>query len=121
MKPAVLVVDADRDTLALLGEWLDDAGWSVLDAARRGAPAGPVQLVLIELAHPRRGEPGALQRVAAEHPGAPVLVLSAMFHANVEPHGALARSLGVAGVLPKPLRREVLVNAVDRVAPGAAR
>jgi hypothetical protein len=41
-----------------------------------------------------------------------VLALSATFHASVECTGELARSLGVAGVLPKPLRRETLIAAV---------
>ncbi|HKX42151.1 MAG TPA: hypothetical protein VJO99_13405 [Burkholderiaceae bacterium] len=106
-----LVLDADRDTLGLLREWLGDAGWSVLAAAQRDER--PVQLILIDLAYPRRGEASApLQAVAAAHPRTPVLALSATFHANIEPHGEVARQLRVAGVLPKPIRREALLAAV---------
>lgn len=112
--PAVLVVDADRDTLALLREWLSDAGWVVLDEAARDA-ALPLHLVLVDLAFPRRGAADSLQRVATEHAGTPVLALSAMFHASIEPQGEVARSLGVAGVLPKPIRREALVDAVYKL------
>ena len=112
--PAVLVVDADRDTLALLREWLSEAGWVVLDDATH-EPAVPVHLVLIDLAFPRRGAAGMLQRMAIEHAGTPVLALSAMFHASIEPQGEVARSLGVAGVLPKPVRRDALIDAVRRL------
>jgi DNA-binding response OmpR family regulator len=112
--PAVLVVDADRDTLALLREWLSDDGWVVLDESASD-PAVPLQLVLVDLPFPRRGAAGALQRVATEHAGTPVLALSAMFHASIEPRGEVARSLGVAGVLPKPIRRDTLVDAVRQL------
>jgi DNA-binding response OmpR family regulator len=112
--PAVLVVDADRDTLALLHEWLSEAGWVVLDDATRD-PAVPVHLVLLDLAFPRHGTALALQRLAIEHTGTPVLALSAMFHASIEPQGEVARSLGVAGVLPKPIRRDALVDAVHKL------
>ena len=35
--------------------------------------------------------------------------MSPTFHSNVERSGEVARSLGVAGVLPKPLRRDALL------------
>jgi len=118
--PAVLVVDADRDTLALLREWLSEAGWAVLeeaahDPAMLPVPAVPVHLVLLDLAFPRHGATPVLQRLATEHKGTPVLALSATFHAGIEPHGEVARSLGVAGVLPKPIRRDALVDAVRQL------
>ena len=112
--PAVLVVDADRDTLALLREWLSEAGWAVLDETARDSSM-PVHLVLLDLAFPRHGAALALQRLAIEHTGTPVLALSAMFHASIEPQGEVARSLGVAGVLPKPIRRDALVDAVHKL------
>jgi CheY-like chemotaxis protein len=108
--PAALVVDADPDTLVLLREWLSAAGWTVVDAANE-LPMR-VDLVLIDLAYPRRGDAMPLQRIASTHAGVPVLALSATFHASVEPWGEVARALGVAGVLPKPIRRDALVAAV---------
>ncbi|HEY9068418.1 MAG TPA: hypothetical protein VIO33_25765 [Burkholderiaceae bacterium] len=109
---AALVLDADHDTLGLLREWLGEAGWSVLDAAQQHQEGRPVQLILIDLAYPRRAAAAPLQAVADDHPRTPVLALSATFHANVEPHGDVARQLRVAGVLPKPIRREALLAAV---------
>jgi CheY-like chemotaxis protein len=112
---AALVLDADHDTLGLLREWLGEAGWSVHDAAVPHGKGRTVDLILIDLAHPRRGDAAVpLQAIAAEHPRTPVLALSAMFHANVEPHGDVARQLQVDGVLPKPIRREALLAAVRR-------
>ena len=107
-----LVLDADPDTLGLLREWLGEAGWSVLDAAQAEERLSSVQLILIDLAYPRRSAAAPLQAVADDHPATPVLALSATFHASVEPHGEVARQLRVAGVLPKPIRREALLAAV---------
>ena len=109
--PAVLVVDADPDTLVLLREWLTEAGWTVADAAGHGEVPMAFDLVLIDLAYPRRGDAASLRRIPAACAGIPVLALSATFHASVAPWGEVARSLGVAGVLPKPIRREALVAA----------
>ena len=116
--PMALVLDADPDTLELLREWLADAGWRVVDSAQRPLKEeAPVQLVLVDLAYPRHGASPALQRIADEHAGAPVLALSATFHASVDPHGELAQALGVGAVLPKPIRRDALLNAVRRLSP----
>jgi len=118
--PIALALDADPATLELLREWLADAGWRVVDPAalRALTPPAPVQLVLVDLAYPQRAAAAAaLQRVAQAHAGAPVLALSATFHASVDPHGELSRTLGVGAVLPKPLRRDALLRAIGTLAP----
>jgi CheY-like chemotaxis protein len=109
--PAVLVVDADAPTLDLLREWLADAGWRVVDEPA----AAPVALVLVDVPFPRRGLSPPSLRAAQAHAGVPVLALSASFHPGVEGSGEAARALGVAGVLPKPLRRDALLAAVGRL------
>ena len=118
-EPAILVIGADGATRELLHEWLAESGWQIVDGDASGAPSAGgtpsesrLALVLIDLAYPRFGRAGALQQVADEHAGVPVLALSATFHASAEGSGQIARSLGVAGVLPKPIRHEALVNAV---------
>lgn len=118
--PIALVLDADPDTLDLLREWLAAAGWRVVDAAARRAmtPCPPVQLVLVDLAYPERAAAAAALRGVAEgHGSTPVVALSATFHASVDPHGELARTLGVGAVLPKPLRRDALLRAIGALAP----
>ena len=126
--PAVLVVGADAATFGLLHEWLTEAGFAVaapLDAeailARVDAPradascAEGYHLVIVDVPYPRalRGEPH--RRLGTLAGNTPVLALSATFHSNVERSGEVARSLGVAGVLPKPLRRDALVSAVQHL------
>ena len=107
-QPAVLVVGADAATLGLLHEWLAEAGWRVVVE-----PGGvPVALLLVDVPFPRREQPPPLLHAARVHAGAPVLALSATFHPSVECSGEVARALGVAGVLAKPLRRESLIAAV---------
>lgn len=111
--PAVLVVGADPLTLGLLREWLAEAGWRVLDDP---APGTRCALVLVDVPFPRRGRSALLARVALEHAGTPVLALSATFHAGVERTGPVAQALGVDAVLPVPLRREALLEAVAELA-----
>ena len=123
-EPAILVSGAETSTVDLLREWLAEAGWQVqAEAAPAPEPASTptvtdpdsahrFALVLVDLAYPRLGAAGELQRVARAHAGVPVLALSATFHASAEGSGQIARSLGVAGVLPKPIRREALIHAV---------
>jgi len=113
-----LVLDADPDTRGLLRAWLGDAGWRVVDMP--AAPGAAVGLVVIELAYPRDADASRLRRLADAYAGAPVIALSATFHANVDAHGAVARAFDVAGVLPKPLRREALLAAVHRATGGGA-
>ena len=123
-EPAILVSGAETATVDLLREWLAEAGWQVQAEAPPGATAEDdarrFALVLVDLAYPRLGAARELQRVARAHAGVPVLALSATFHASAEGSGQIARALGVAGVLPKPIRREALIKAVQTLARTAA-
>jgi CheY-like chemotaxis protein len=127
-RPAVLVLDADAVTFDLLREWLGEAGFAVCASLEpaAGAPPGArdagcagrtaaYHLVIVDVPYPRalRAEPH--RRLGALAGDVPVLALSATFHSSVERSGEVARSLGVAGVLPKPLRRDALVSAVQHL------
>jgi CheY-like chemotaxis protein len=112
-RPKILVVDADPALLGLLGEWLVDLGEV---SARRG-DSETCDLLVVDVPYPRQGEGNPLRRLADTHPGTPVLALSPTFFAGIDTHGAVARALGVAGVLPKPVRREALVAAVRHLLP----
>ena len=111
--PRVLVVDADPTLYGLIEEWLGAEGFDVAC----GQPAGgaPFDLVIVDIAFPRQAAPD-LQRVAAEHPGIPLLALSSTFFSNIPADGVVARALGVTGVLHKPLARDALVAAARRLA-----
>jgi DNA-binding response OmpR family regulator len=114
--PRILVVDADAALQGLLGEWLVGHGEVRTQRSDTAAKDGPrCDLVIVDVAFPRQGEAGPLRWLADAHPGTPVLALSSTFFAGIDSHGALARSLGVAGVLPKPVARQALVAAVQHL------
>jgi DNA-binding response OmpR family regulator len=114
--PAVLLLGDDPALLALLEEWLAAEGYAVVqgqpdDATREQ----PWQLVIVDVAFPRRGGAKVLQPIAQKHPDTPVLALSSTFVGRVECCGPVARALGVACVLPKPLTRAALLAAIERL------
>jgi CheY-like chemotaxis protein len=111
----VLVLDSDALTQSMIAEWLDADGWQVLDPADDQV-AGGLDLVVVDLPFPRAGSLDALQAVRQEYPGVPLIVISSTVFANVGCSGPCAQSLGVSGVLPKPVSREALIAAVRRLA-----
>lgn len=115
-RPHVLVVEADCSLFGLLEEWLGAEGCTVAYECACHQP-GPerVDLVVVDVPFPRQGGLELLQRVSSKYPQAPVIALSPTFFASVECAGAVARALGVASVLPKPLAREALAAAVRRL------
>jgi len=117
--PAALLVDTDAALAELLATWLRDAGLHVRVAQHADEPpnAGSIDLIVADLSFPRERGGERLSHIAARHPGAPVLALSAAFFAGVPSHGALARELGVAAVLAKPVSRDALIGAVAKLLP----
>lgn len=109
---AVLVLDADPATLALIEEWLTEAGYRLVTRTK-----GRIALAIVDLPHPREGGREVLQRIARRYPGTPILLLSSAFFASVQRSGGLARAFGVAGILPKPIDREAMMTAVREIAP----
>lgn len=110
----VLLLDTDPALRGLVSEWLTEGGYQVRDEAARP------DLIVVDVPFPRRGDSDRLRHLADRHPGTPVLALSPTFLAGAGRHGAVARELGVAGVLPKPLTREALLFAVMRLLADAA-
>lgn len=104
----VRVIGADPALRGLLEEWLEPHGHRLVEGGR-------ADLVVVDIPQPRRDGVEVLERIALKHPAAPRLVLSSSFLPGVDCCGPVARSLGVAGVLPKPLTREALTEAVQRV------
>jgi DNA-binding response OmpR family regulator len=111
----ILVADADCALYGLLEEWFAASGWRLAGACQpdETAPDG-YDLILVDVPFPRAGGQDVLQGLAREHPGTPMIALSSNFFPGVESTGAVARELGVAAVLPKPVTREALVAAVRR-------
>lgn len=121
-RPRVLVVDADPALLGLLEEWLGAQGLSVAEEqTASGEPAeGGFDLVVVDVPFPRHCGLEVLRRVTTRHPGVPILALSSSFFAGIASTGVVARALGVAGVLPKPVGREAMCAAVRKLLPATS-
>ena len=116
----VLVLETDQATRSLFVEWLDAEGWQVLDPLSADA-AEPLSLVVLELAFLRHGDLQPLAEARLRYPGVPIVVVSPTVFPSVGCCGSCAAALGVAGVLPKPIARATLIEAVHRLARPAAR
>lgn len=121
-RPRVAIVGADRATHALLEEWLLADGIEPIDGrlAAESAEAEPVRresadIVLVDVAFPRDQGVAFLRSVADAYPAVPIVALSSGFFANVDCSGPCAKRLGVSGVLPKPVPREALLDALRNV------
>jgi len=105
----ILVVDADPALYGLLEEWLAEEGFRVVDH--------DPDLVLVDLPRPRQAGVDLVKQLSARHPGKRLVALSSNFFAGVEANGAVARTLGVDAVLPKPLVRAALIGALQKLLP----
>ena len=111
----VLVLETDRTTRSLFVEWLNAEGWQVVETSPADA-AAPLSLIVLELAFLREGGLQPLAEAKLRYPGMPIVVVSPTVFASVGCCGPCAASLGVAGVLPKPIARATLIEAVHRLA-----
>jgi Response regulator containing CheY-like receiver, AAA-type ATPase, and DNA-binding domains len=108
----ILVVDADSACVALLEQWLTDAGFEVVHDADAGAP---LDSAIVDVPQPRSGGTQAVRLIADRHPGTPILAVSSAFFPGIEHCTAAPRMLGVDAVLAKPMSREALLNKVRRL------
>lgn len=115
-RPRILVVDADPALFGLLHAWLGDE--AELIAAARGDALPEAELIVVDVPFPRQAAADGLRALAERCPGTPLLALSPTLFAGVASRGAVARQLGVAAVLPTPVAREALQDAVRRLLPG---
>jgi len=115
-KRLIRVANADGAMLGLLREWLGAVGYSVTGGRSGEVAAERALLTIVDVPFSRCGAVELLQRVTQENPGEPILALSGTFFSSVACDGPCARRLGVAGVLPKPVGRDALLAAVERLA-----
>jgi hypothetical protein len=111
----VLILEGDRAMRSLMAEWLTDEGWDVVDPSRADA-APPLSLVVLELPFARGDALQPLDDAKLRFPGVPILVVSPTVFTSVRCFGDCADTLGVAGVLPKPVARATLIDTVRRLA-----
>ena len=111
----ILVADADCALFGLLEEWFAGSGIELAGACGPGESARDgYDLILVDLPFPRQDGRRLVTDLKREHPGTPIVALSSTFLPGVEACGAVARELGVAGALCKPLSRETLAACVHQ-------
>jgi CheY-like chemotaxis protein len=111
----VLVVDSDALTQSLLAEWLEADGWQVLLSAADDVAARDLGLIVLDMPFPKAGSLDALRALRTQYAAVPVIVISSTVFASVGCWGPCAASLGVDGVLPKPVSRDALIGAARRL------
>ena len=113
----VVVVGADAALFDLLAEWLAQNGFLVWREAADDRVAAPVDIVIVDAPFDDVTKSLLLARVACDYPRVPILLLSSRLLAGVRGTGPVAQALGVSTVLPKPVSRDTLVDAVNRLRP----
>jgi CheY-like chemotaxis protein len=114
-QPRILVAEADCALFGLLKEWLAGCGCVLAGACQADGPAADgYDVIVVDVPFPRQGGLDVLRDLARRHPGTPIVALSGSFLPGVCGSGRVARDLGVASVLPKPVTRDALVDAVRR-------
>jgi CheY-like chemotaxis protein len=112
-----LGIDIDEPFQRVLAAWLATCGLRTLFLPLAGAlrHAGPVDLVVCELAEPKRRGAATLHQLAHAHPRASLLAISSSFVAGAR-GDALARQLGAHAALAKPFSRYDLQAALQAAA-----
>lgn len=109
----VLVAQADCALFALLEEWLAACHCVLAGACQSEGPAADgYDVIVVDIPFPKQGGLDVLDDLTRQHPGTPIVALSGSFLPGACASGSLARGLGVASVLPKPVTREALLDAV---------
>jgi len=120
-RPAVLVIDDDASVRGVVGQLLHFLGYEPVLAA--DGPAGlaaisaaepPIAAVLLDLTMPAMTGDEVARRIAAAHPGLPVVLMSGNLNAPGAPD---PRSLPLAAVLAKPFALRDLRDTLSRLIP----
>ncbi|MFZ0501290.1 MAG: hypothetical protein WAU49_10130 [Steroidobacteraceae bacterium] len=112
----IATYESDDLMYGLLCEWLGGAGHTVGNPTRiHGSDMPRADLVIVSISGPKREIDLLTHCVRSVHPGTPIVALSSQARQGLSSNGGLARELGVARVMAKPLTRRELVAAVDDI------
>ncbi|HWJ35282.1 MAG TPA: response regulator [Steroidobacteraceae bacterium] len=112
----IAIYEEDDLMRGLLEEWLTGAGYRIRRATSRSAPhPRTADLVIVSIYMPKHAGTGLVSEIRAQHPGKPLIAISAQFRAGLSTAGTTAQTLGVARVIAKPLTRAVLLEAVSEI------
>ena len=117
---AIIAVYENDDLMyGLLCEWLSGAGHIVRDSTKpRDREMPRADLVIVSISGPKREIDLLMRGVRSVHSGTPIVALSSQARLGLSSNGGLARELGVARVMAKPLTRRELVDAVNDILAG---
>jgi DNA-binding response OmpR family regulator len=108
----IVIYEEDDLMLALLKEWLSQAGYRVLDAEPGGEQRADTEDLVIASIYMPKQAGVQLCKIRAAHPGTPLIAISGQFRSGLSAAGMTAGMLGVGQVLAKPLDRCALLAAV---------
>ena len=113
----ILIVDDEAEIRKLLRQFLESAGYSVIEAAdgRRAVSAvdaGGVSLVITDLVMPEKEGIETIREMRQRHPDVKIIAMSGAFGGRFL---KTAEMLGAHSTLLKPVRAEGLVRAVRDV------
>jgi CheY-like chemotaxis protein len=110
----IFVVEQDQLMRALLVEWIGGIGHAVTAYNRIEAmPDDDADLVIVDVAMPRRGGCAKLRDMQAKRPRTPLIAISGQFTGGSG--GASAYALGVRRAIGKPFTRERLLRVIGEV------
>ena len=110
--PGIVIIEGDELMSALLSDCLTEAGYRVRTAGSGEAEAGAPDLLIVDVYMPRSAGPEMLREARAAHPETPIIAISGQFCSGSV---ACAEALGVKRVVPKPFKRDELLEAVRAV------
>jgi two-component system nitrogen regulation response regulator GlnG len=105
----IMIIERDELMRSLLSDCLTEAGYRVRTPDPQEPTAQPLSLLIIDVYMPRSIGVELLRKLKAAHPQTPIIAISGQFCS-----GSLscAEELGVKRVIPKPFRRDELLDAV---------
>lgn len=111
-----LAVDIDGPFQLVLAAWLSERAYRVVFLPLAEALKAPAlaDLLVCELAEPKRNGEQTLRQLAHGYPGTPLIALSPRFASGARCH-ALAGQLGAQAALAKPCSRADFHAALDTV------
>lgn len=120
----IIVIEEDGAMRVLISEWLNSEGHDVRSLLRHGGPFDAavdavvdvaVDLVVLDLPHPRSRAEETVRAVHAVHnayPHSSIIGISTQVPRSLGSDSDVARALGVSRLLAKPCTRDELLGAV---------
>ncbi len=114
--PAVLVLEDDEAYRTLVADVLTLAGFEVCTAPNGSRVSAilrerPIDLVITDLAMPRRDGLATLTALRQTHPWLPVIAMSGDLRLNPQLDFAVKEKLGAGRVFAKPFKMDALIAA----------